>query len=89
MSSLFSGKLNIPTQNLLLNGRKVMVIRANNVRLIDSLNFLTMKLEEFTVAFELGEIKKGNTKEILQFQATFLTIFRDRRISITRDHCLI
>jgi len=39
-----------------------MLIKANNVRLIDSLNFLTMKLEEFTVAFELGELKKGNEK---------------------------
>lgn len=36
-----------------------MVIKANKVRLIDSLNFLTMKLSDFTQAFELGELKKG------------------------------
>jgi len=60
LSSLFSSELNLGTENLILNGLKIMLIQCNGVRTIDSLNFLLMQLKQMTAAFELGELRKGD-----------------------------
>ena len=52
----------LPTDNLpeiLLNGSKLLVIKFNSVKVIDSINFIPMALSKLPKTFGLTELKKG------------------------------
>ena len=52
----------LPTDNLpeiLLNGSKLLVIKFNGVKIIDSINFIPMALSKLPKTFGLAELKKG------------------------------
>ncbi len=40
-------------------GRELMCLRACGIKVMDSLNFLPMRLAAFSKAFNLSELKKG------------------------------
>jgi hypothetical protein len=44
---------------ILMNSSKILCIKYKNVRIIDSLSFLPMPLENFAKTFDLKELKKG------------------------------
>ena len=45
---------------IIANGRKIICLSSNGVKLIDSMSFLPMALKQFPGAFNLKELKKGH-----------------------------
>ena len=52
----------IPTDKfpeVLLNGSKLLIIKFNGLKIIDSINFIPMALSKLPKTFGLSELKKG------------------------------
>ena len=59
MNYLVSNQLPSDSYSLIMDGCKINLIVINNLKIIDSLNFIPSSLSKFPKTFNLKELKKG------------------------------